>query len=202
MGKQGVFICIEGLDASGKTTHAHRLVKSLLERGYTALYTTEPSSGQIGKFVRTYILQRKKRIQTVVEALLFAVDRVDHIERIIKPAIKEGKIVVSDRYVYSSLAYQGATGLNLDWIEEINKFAISPDLAIYIDVPPEVVIKRLKRKKSVMENFQTQRRVREVYINLVKDGRLVLINGNRAVHEVAKDVLSTVLDFLKKSYER
>jgi len=201
MGEQGVFICIEGLDASGKTTHAHRLVKSLLERGYTALYTTEPSSGQIGKFVRTYILQRKKRIQTVVEALLFAVDRVDHIERIIKPAIKEGKIVVSDRYVYSSLAYQGATGLNLDWIEEINKFAISPDLAIYIDVPPEVVIKRLKRKKSVMENLQTQRKVREVYINLVKDGRLVLINGNRAVHEVAKDVLSTALDFLKKSHE-
>ena len=201
MQKQGAFICIEGLDASGKTTHAHRLVKSLLERGYTALYTTEPSSGQIGKFVRTYILQRKKRIQTVVEALLFAVDRVDHIERIIKPAIKEGKIVVSDRYVYSSLAYQGATGLNLKWIEEINKFALLPDLAIYIDVPAEIVIQRLKRKKSVMENLQTQRKVREVYINLVKDGRLVLINGNRAVHEVAKDVLSTALDFLKKSHE-
>ena len=199
MEKKGTFICIEGLDASGKTTHAHRLVRSLLERGYDALYTTEPSSGQIGKFVRTYILQRKKRIPTVMEALLFAVDRIDHVERIIKPAIEEeGKIVVSDRYLYSSLAYQGATGLNLNWIEEINKFAISPDLAIYIDVPPEVVIKRLKRKKSVMENLQTQRKVREVYLRLVKDRRLVLIDGNRAKHKVAKDVLSTALDFLKK----
>jgi dTMP kinase len=198
MGTHGIFICIEGLDASGKTTHTHRLVRSLLERGYEALYTTEPSSGQIGKFVRTYILQRKERVLTIVEALLFAVDRVDHVERTIKPAIKEGKIVVSDRYLYSSLAYQGATGLNLNWIEEINKFSLPPDLAIYVDVPPEIVIKRLKRKKSVMENLQTQRRVREVYIKLVKDGRLVLINGNRAMHEVAKDVLSTVLDFLKK----
>ena len=193
-----MFICVEGLDASGKTTHAHRLVRSLLERGYEALYTTEPSSGQIGKFVRTYILQREKRIPTTVEALLFAVDRVDHVESTIKPAIKDRKIVVSDRYIYSSLAYQGATGLNPNWIEEINKFAISPDLAIYIDVPPEIVIKRLRRKKSVMENFETQRKVREVYMRLVKDGRLVLIDGNRAKHEVAEDVLSTVLDFLKK----
>lgn len=200
MGKQGIFICIEGLDASGKTTHAHRLVRSLLKRGYAALYTTEPSYGQIGKFVRTHILQRKERVPTVVEALLFAVDRVDHIEKTIKPAIKEGKIVVSDRYLYSSLAYQGATGLDLNWIEEINKFALHPDLAIYIDVPPEIVIQRLKRKKTVMENLQTQRRVQEVYLKLVKNGQLVLINGNRAKHEVANDVLSIVLDFLKKKF--
>jgi len=200
MEKQGAFICVEGLDASGKTTHAHRLVRSLLERGYPALYTTEPSSGQIGKFVRAYILERRRRIPTIVEALLFAVDRVDHIERTIRPATKEGKIVVSDRYLYSSLAYQGAAGLSLDWIEEINRFVISPDLAIYIDVPPEIVLSRLKRKKSVMENLHTQRKVREVYGRLVKDGRLVLIDGNRAKHEVASDVLSTVLNFLKKRF--
>ena len=199
MGKRGKFICIEGLDASGKTTHAYSLVRSLLERGYAALYTTEPSSGQIGKFVRRYILQRKERVPIVVEALLFAVDRVDHIERIIKPAVKEGKIVVSDRYLYSSLAYQGGAGLDLNWINEINEFALSPDLAIYIDVPPEIVIKRLKRKKSVMENLHTQRRVQEVYTKLVNERHLVPINGNRAKRKVADDVLSTVLDFLEKS---
>jgi len=199
LGKRGKFICLEGLDASGKTTHACSLVRSLLERGYAALYTTEPSSGQIGKFVRRYILQRKERVPIVVEALLFAVDRVDHIERIIKPAVKEGKIVVSDRYLYSSLAYQGGAGLDLNWINEINEFALSPDLAIYIDVPPEVVIKRLKRKKSVMENLHTQRRVQEVYTKLVNERHLVSINGNRAKHKVADDVLSTVLGFLEKS---
>jgi len=195
--KKGVFICIEGLDASGKTTHARRLVRNLRRRGFDAVYTTEPSLGEIGRFIRKHILQRKRRVPRAVEALLFAVDRVDHMEKGIKPALEEGKIVVSDRYVYSSLAYQGATGLDLKWIEEINRWALPPDLAIYIDVPPEVVVKRMKRKKSVMENLETQRRVRNVYMKFVENGRLVPINGNREKNEVAKDILAVVLDFLK-----
>ena len=197
MKKRGVFICIEGLDASGKTTHARRLVRNLRRRGFDAVYTTEPSLGEIGRFVRKYILQRKRRVPSVVEALLFAVDRVDHVEKRIKPALQEGKIVVSDRYVYSSLAYQGAAGLDLKWIEEINRLALPPDLAIYIDVPPEVVVKRMKRKKSVMENLETQRRVQEVYMKFVENGKLVPVDGNRRKDEVAKDILTVVLDFLK-----
>jgi len=195
--KRGVFICIEGLDASGKTTHARRLVRNLRRRGFDAVYTTEPSLGEIGRFVRKQVLQRKRRVQSVMEALLFAVDRVDHVEKGIKPALEEGKIVVSDRYVYSSLAYQGAAGLDLKWIEEINRLALPPDLAIYMDVPPEVVVKRMKRKKSVMENLETQRRVRDIYMKFVENGRLVPINGNREKDEVAKDILAVVLDFLK-----
>jgi len=161
------------------------------------MYTTEPSPGDIGKFIRTYILQRKRRVPIAVEALLFAVDRVDHLERRIKPALEEGKIVVSDRYVYSSLAYQGAAGLDLNWIQEINRSVIVPDLAIYIDIPPEVVVKRIKRKRSVMERLEVQRRVREVYMKFVKDGQLTLIDGNRPRDEVARDILTTVLNFLK-----
>ncbi len=134
---------------------------------------------------------------SVVEALLFAVDRVDHVEKGIKPALEEGKILVSDRYVYSSLAYQGTAGLDLRWIEEINKLALPPDLAIYIDVPPEVVVKRIRRKKSVMERLETQRRVREVYMKFVENGKLVPVDGNRRKDEVAKDILTVVLDFLK-----
>jgi len=195
--KKGVFICIEGLDASGKTTHARRLVRNLRRRGFDAVYTTEPSLSEIGSFVRKYILQRKRRVPSVVEALLFAVDRVDHVEKGIKPALEKRKIVVSDRYVYSSLAYQGAAGLDLKWIEEINKLASPPDLAIYIDVPPEVVVKRIRRKKSVMENLETQRRVRDVYMKFVENGRLVPINGNREKNEVARDILTVVLKFLK-----
>jgi len=195
--KKGVFICIEGLDASGKTTHARRLVRNLRRRGFDAVYTTEPSLGEIGSFIRKYILQRKRRVPSVVEALLFAVDRVDHVEKSIKPALEKGKSVVSDRYVYSSLAYQGAAGLDLKWIEEINRWALPPDLAIYIDVPPEVVVKRIKRKKSVMENLETQQRVRNVYMKFVENGRLVLINGNKEKDEVARDILTVVLKFLK-----
>jgi len=195
--KKGVFICIEGLDASGKTTHAHRLVRNLRRKGFDAVYTTEPSRGEIGRFIRTYILQRKRRVPSVVEALLFAVDRVDHVEKEIKPALENGKIVVSDRYVYSSLAYQGAAGLDLKWIEEINRLTLPPDLAIYIDVPPEAVVKRIRRKKSVMERLETQRKVRKVYIKFVKNGKLVSVDGNRRKDEVAKDILKVILDFLK-----
>jgi dTMP kinase len=197
MEKKGVFICIEGLDASGKTTHAHRLVRNLRSKGFDAVYTTEPSRGEIGRFIRTYILQRKRRVPSVVEALLFAVDRVDHVEKEIKPALENGKIVVSDRYVYSSLAYQGAAGLDLKWIEEINRLALPPDLAIYLDVPPEVVVKRIRRKKSVMERLETQRKVREVYLKFVKNGKLVPVDGNRRKDEVAKDILKGILGFLK-----
>lgn len=198
MAKKGVFICIEGLDASGKTTQACLLVKALQKRGFKVLYTTEPSPRKIGELIRTYVLQRRRRVKTVTEALLFAADRVDHVENRIKPALRKGKIVVSDRYVYSSLAYQGAAGLDIKWIEEINQFALLPNLAIYIDVPPEVVVKRIKRKKTVMERLQIQKKVREVYMKLVEEGRLVLIDGNRPKEEVAKDILRHVLDLLEE----
>lgn len=197
MKERGLFICIEGLDASGKTTHARRLVWNLQKRGFEAIYTTEPSAGEIGKFIRKYVLQRRKRVPSVVEALLFAVDRVDHVEKEIKPALQEGKIVVSDRYVYSSRAYQGAAGLDIKWIEEINELALPSDLAIYIDVPAEVVVRRLRGRRSVMERLEIQRKVREVYMRLVKNGSLIPVDGNRPRDEVSKDVLTIVLDFLK-----
>ncbi|UCE15413.1 MAG: dTMP kinase [Candidatus Bathyarchaeota archaeon] len=197
MKKKGAFICIEGLDASGKTTQARRLVRELKRRSFKAVYTTEPSPGEIGEFIRTYVLQRKKRVPIAVEALLFAVDRVDHLERKVKPALQKGKIVVSDRYVYSSLAYQGAAGLDLNWIEEINRSLVTPDLAIYIDVPPEVVLNRIKRKRSVMERLLIQRKVMKIYMKFVEDGQLMRVNGNRSKDEVAKDILATVLSFLK-----
>jgi dTMP kinase len=195
--KKGVFICIEGLDGSGKTTHAHRLVQNLQKQGLDAVYTTEPSRGEFGRFIRTSVLQGKKRAPRVVEALLFAVDRVDHVEKEVKPALEAGKIVVSDRYVYSSLAYQGAAGLDLKWIEEINQRALPPDLAIYINVPPEVVVKRIRRKKSVMERLETQRRVKEVYMKFVENEKLISLDGDRKKGEVEKDILKMVMDFLQ-----
>ncbi len=198
MKKKGIFICIEGLDGSGKTTHAHRLVRNLQKKGFDAVYTTEPSRGELGKFIRSSVLQGKKRVPRVVEALLFAVDRVEHLEKTVKPALKEGKIVISDRCVYSSLAYQGAAGLDLEWIEEINRMALPPDLALYIDVPPEVVVERIRRKKSVMERLETQRKVREVYMKYVKNGKLVPVDGDKRKGEVTQNILMVILDFLQK----
>ena len=201
MKKKGVFICIEGLDGSGKTTHAHRIVRKLQEQGLDAVYTTEPSTGDLGKFIRSTILQGKKRVPRVVEALLFALDRVEHLKKDVKPALEMGKIVISDRCVYSSLAYQGAAGLDIEWIEEINRMALSADLAIYIDVPPEVVVKRIRRKKSVMERLETQRKVQKVYMKYVENGKLVPVDGDKGKAEVTQNILKIILDFLEKQIE-
>jgi len=202
MPKREAFICIEGIDGSGKTTQARRLVRSLRLKGFDVVYTTEPSTSEVGQLVRRYVLDREKRVHVAVEALLFAADRVEHVEKRIKPALLEGKIVVCDRYVYSTLAYQGAGGLDFKWIEQINRFALVPDLALFLDVPPEVVVQRMlpKPKKSVMETLQNQRRVREVYLRMVKEGRLVRIDGNKPVDDVASDILGVVVDFLERSH--
>jgi dTMP kinase len=194
MSKKGFFICVEGLDGCGKTTQTKLLVKRL-KMGYDAVYTAEPSRGKIGQFIKKYCLHGEKRASSVVEALLFAADRFEHVEREIIPALNRGKIVVSDRYVYSSLAYQGAAGLDLKWIKMLNEHAIQPSLAIFIDVTPETVIQRLKPKKSVMENLATQLKVREVYMKFVESGELVKINGNKPKRKVADDIFKVVLKF-------
>lgn len=199
MGKEkGVLISIEGIDASGKTTQAKLLVKNLKERGYEAVYTKEPTDGFWGKILREKFLYGEKRAPAVVEALLFALDRFEHVENTIKPALKESKIIVSDRYLHSSLAYQSAAGLDLDWIRKINSFAPKPDIAIYIDVPAELVISRLKAKRSVMEKLENQRKVREAYLKLVKNEELTQVDGNRSIEDVQNQILEIVLKFLSE----
>ncbi len=195
--RNGAFICIEGVDGCGKTTQAKILVRNLRRRGFDAVYTTEPSVGQVGKLIRRFVLARQKRVSTALEALLFAADRVDHGHEEVKPLLKLGKIVVCDRYVYSSLAYQGAAGLDLGWIDRINEFALKPNLALFLDVAPEMVMGRLKKKKSVMETVQNLKKVRAVYLKLVQEQRLIALDGNQSVEEVSKSVLKTVLGELE-----
>ncbi|HKZ92996.1 MAG TPA: dTMP kinase [Candidatus Bathyarchaeia archaeon] len=193
----GKFVCIEGVDGCGKTTQAKLLVRNLRRRGFDAVYTTEPSVGKVGKLIRSYVLDRERRVPIALEALLFAADRVDHVETEVEPLLKQGKIVVCDRYIYSSLAYQGAGGLDLDWIDCINLFALKPDLALLLDVLPDVVVGRLKKKKSVMENMRNLRKVRDVYLELAQRQRMISLDGDKPIKEVAKDILKTVLEKLK-----
>jgi dTMP kinase len=196
MSKKGAFICIEGLDGCGKTTQAKLLAKKL-GKSRNTLYTAEPSRGKIGTYIRNRCLYGEKRLSTVVEALLFAADRIEHVENEVLPALREGRLVISDRYIYSSLAYQGAAGLSLEWIEKVNKHALKPDLAVFIDVDPKTVMRRLKSKRSVMENMETQQRVRAVYLKFVAKGELFRLDGNRAKNEVAVNLLALVLKFLE-----
>ena len=201
--RKGWLICVEGLDKSGKTTQSRLLVEALVNMGFEAVYTSEPSSGEIGRFIKRYVLHRRRRLPATVEALLFAADRVDHIEREVKPMLDEGKIVVLDRYLYSSLAYQGAAGLDLKWIMEINKMAPKPDLAIYLDVPVEVIMMRIQKRqrRSVMESLETQLKVREIYLKLVKEGYLLLIDGNRSIEEVSQDIRRIAVEALRLKRE-
>jgi len=194
--KRGAFIVIEGLDGSGKTTQARLLVQKLRSK-HNAVYTTEPSHGKIGSFIRESCLYEEKRLDSAAEALLFAADRVEHVKNEVIPALNEGKLVISDRYVYSSLAYQGSAGLSLSWIEAVNKHALKPDFAIFLDVAPETVLQRLNRKKSVMENLETQRGVREIYLKFVSKGELVRIDGDRSVAQVSEALYARVLSFLE-----
>jgi dTMP kinase len=194
--EKGAFICIEGLDGCGKTTQAKLLVKKL-RKSHNAVYTAEPSRGKIGAFIRKSCLYGEKRLSSVVEALLFAADRLEHVENEVLPALNQGRLVVSDRYIYSSIAYQGAAGLSLEWIEKINEHALRPDFAIFIDVDPKIVMQRLKPNKSVMENLATQRKVREVYLKYVAKGELTRIDGDKPKKEVAEALPAVVLKFLK-----
>jgi dTMP kinase len=194
---KGTFICIEGLDGCGKTTQAKLLAKKL-GKSHRAVYTAEPSRGKIGTYIRNSYLYGEKRLSSVLEALLFAADRIEHLETEVLPALNDGRLVISDRYVYSSLAYQGAAGLSIEWIEKVNEHARKPDLAVFVDVDLETVMNRLKAKKSVMENTETLKKVRDVYLKFVAKGELVRIDGNRGKAEVAEALADVVLKFLNK----
>lgn len=196
MGKKGVFMVIEGLDGSGKTTQAVLLAKKL-SKNYQVLLTAEPSQGKIGTFIRNCCLYEQTRLPTEAEALLFAADRIEHMQKELKPALYEGKLVICDRYAYSSLAYQGSAGLSLDWIKTINARAVQPDFSLFLDVSPERVLERLQRKKSVMETLETQQKVREIYLKYVEKGELIRIDGDKTREDVANSLFAKVTELLK-----
>ena len=196
MARRGVFIVFEGIDGSGKSTHIKALAKELKGRGYNVLQTSEPSKDRIGNFIRRYAERNDHRLTPETEALLFAADRFEHVMTVIEPALKKGRIVISDRYLYSSLAYQGAGGLDLDWIREMNRFAPKPDLGILLDILPEFSLQRVKRRKTVFEVSDYLRKVRNIYLRLVEEGELVRMDADKPRKAVQEEVFSLVNELL------
>ncbi len=190
--ENGLLISIEGIDGAGKTTQAIRLKKALEERGLPAVYTAEPTYSRVGALIRALSLIEEPAVDGVVEALLFAADRRIHVNEEIVPKLKQGCVVVTDRYVHSSLAYQGARGVELSWIRSINYFAPKPHLAIYIDVEPSQGLSRIGGGKTVFEKLSFLERVREIYLALVDQGELVLVEGNRDEERVHHDIMGLV----------
>jgi dTMP kinase len=187
----GFFLVIEGIDGSGKTTQSTRLCERLNSEGLKALYTSEPSGGPVGLFIKEEVLGRGG-FPPEVEALLFAADRFLHQRDVILPALNEGLIVVCDRYFYASLAYQGAQGVDLNWIRELNSFALKPDLALYLDVPPEVALARKKGKRDSLEYLELEGRVRSIYVKLALEGELIQVDGMGSIEEVGRRLYEEV----------
>jgi len=191
------FIVFEGLDGSGKTTVSLRIVEALAREGFKVLYTYEPYSEDFIKLINDY----GKRLGGVMEAYLMAADRYNHVVSVITPALREGLIVVSDRYYYSSLAYQGAKGVNVEWIKTLNKFAPEPDLAIYLDVEPSVGLRRKKSSttkiKYLEEDESFLHKVRTIYKELVARGLMIEVDASNDLEDVIKECARILCEKLK-----
>jgi dTMP kinase len=126
--------------------------------------------------------------------LLFAADRIEHMQTELKPALDEGKIVICDRYTYSSLAYQGSAGLSLDWIKTINARGIQPDIGFFIDVPPQQISERTKKDMSAIPKWLE---IRGLFLKFVKTGELMLIDGNQRKNKVTENIICLLSGLLK-----
>ncbi|HDN83378.1 MAG TPA: dTMP kinase [Candidatus Altiarchaeales archaeon] len=187
-----MFIVLEGIDGSGKSTHSKLLGDFLRERGYNVLLTSEPTNGKIGMLIRE-ILAGKEKVDPKTLALLFTADRYEHIEKEIEPALKENKIVISERYYHSTIAYQSAQGVEKEWLFQLNRFAIKPDLVIVLDLKPEVALKRVK-SREIFEKEGFLRKVREHYLSFED---VSIVDGNKIIEEVQKDIREIVINNLK-----
>ncbi|MBN2361371.1 MAG: dTMP kinase [Deltaproteobacteria bacterium] len=137
---RGLLIVLEGIDGAGTTTQGRRLVRRLRRRGWRAHFTCEPSRGPVGRYIRACLAQTPGPSSELL-ALLFAADRIDHYESEIAPLLEAGAVVVSDRYLLSSLAYQGVEG-DARWVAQLNDRAPRADLTILVDVPAAVAARR------------------------------------------------------------
>jgi len=186
---KGKFVVIEGIDGSGKTTVIKVLKKILERRKYKVKVTKEPTNGLVGRAIYEYIRKESKR-DLIIEALLFAADRRWHNLKIIIPSLDIYDFVISDRYIFSSLAYQTVDDVvDEGFINEINKNIIMPNIAFFIDVPPEVSLRRLKRRLNIFEELGYLRKVYKKYKEIVEREMLIAVDGNKKPREIAENIL-------------
>lgn len=206
-----MFITLEGPEGSGKTTAVEAAVKALLEKGYEIVRTREPGGTPIAEQIRNIILDKANtNMDPRTEALLYAASRRQHLVEKVWPALKEGKIVICDRYLDSSLAYQGgARGLGVDEVLNVNLFATEntwPDLTLLFDIKPEVGLARIASNASRevnrldLEKLDFHNKVRDTFLALAKKypDRYVIIDASKSRDEVAKATLEAIMNRLCK----
>jgi dTMP kinase len=204
----GYFITLEGPDGSGKTTQARMLAEWLREQGYEVVLTREPGGTDIGDQIRDVLHDlRNTAMDARTEILLYSASRAQHVAQLIRPALAAGKIVISDRYADSTLAYQGyGRGLDLGMLRTITTFAtvdLVPDLTLYLDIPPHVGLQRRQMggdewNRLDAETLEFHQRVRAGFLELARlePERWVTIDATRSVEEVQTEIRALVKERL------
>jgi dTMP kinase len=204
MGDPGRLIAFEGVEGSGKSTQLELLRRLLEERGREVVVTREPGGTPAGERVRALVLDPAVELHPRAEALLFAAARAELVEAVIRPALERGAVVLCDRYLDSSLAYQGgARGLGRGPVEQINRFAtggLLPDLVVLLDLDPAAGLARRPRDPDRIEaqDLGFHRRVRDAFRDLAaaEPGRFAVVDAAAPVEEVADQIRAAVLGLL------
>lgn len=194
--KSPMLIVFEGIDGSGKTTLSKKLFSYLKKKKYNTVWFREPSDSKWGKKIRD-LAQSKDSIPLEQELNYFIEDRKINVKINIKPALKNNKIVILDRYYFSTACYQGARGMNIENIIKINKeFASEPDIIFVIDVDVKTALSRIKKnrrsKAKLFEKKKFLEKVRKNYLNL-NNKNIQLIDGNNDLNTVFKDIKNSII---------
>jgi dTMP kinase len=210
---RGKFITFEGIDGSGKSTQLRMLANELRVRGFNVLPTSEPGGTPLGRRLREAFLETEENVAPLAELLLFAADRAQHVNFLVKPALAEGKIVISDRYTDATFAYQGAgRGFSESIVNQVIELAtdgLKPDLTLFFDLPIEKAVLRTNNRTDAgeqknrmdKETAEFYVRVREAYLKIAErePERFRTINAEGSTDEVQMRVVKIVTEFLGKS---
>lgn len=203
-----MFITFEGPEGCGKSTHAKKIKSYLEGKGYKVVLTREPGGTQLGKQIRDLLLDPNSALNDRTEVYLFAADRSEHVSKIIQPALKEGKIVISDRFVDSTLAYQvGGRGLPEDLVRYlclVSAQGMTPDLTILLDVSPEVGLQRAAGRggpdRFEQEKIDFHQKVRAKYLEIAQANPhrvKVVCTDSREIDEVQNEIREIVERLVK-----
>lgn len=193
-----MLIVFEGIDGSGKTTQAKMLAQKLALKGLKVHYSKEPTDGPIGSFIRQKVLLDGSINDPRAVALLYAADRSMHLKN---TDFSDGVINIFDRFFYSSIAYQGALGVPLEYILTINSFAPKPDLVFLLDVDPAVGLKRLNRFDKY-ENLETLIKVRHIYLDLAEKYGMIVVDASKSLEEISEKIYRIVEETLSAARKR
>jgi len=204
--KKGIFIVLEGPDRSGKSTQAALLKEWLEDLGREVLVTREPGGTRLSEQIRAILLDPKSEIEPMTELFLYETSRIKHTLEKILPALKAGKVLISDRYTLSTTAYQGyGRGLDLKTVETLNRIAtlgLKPDVTIVFDIPDRVFAQREKTRPGRDRIEQApdafRRRVNRAYKLLARRPGMTRVDGGRSVEAIQADIRARVAKLLKK----